>query len=67
MKKIKEFKTLFSLMNEHKTKIIVCALLIMLCNVTYIFVGYLNGSAIESVTNKKIELAVIYLSIYLAM
>lgn len=65
MKNIKEFKTILNLIKEYKLKLSLCALAIFLSNLSYILVGYLNGKAIEEVTNLNLKLALFFLLCYL--
>ena len=64
MKTLKEFKTILELAKQYKLKIIVSSFLIIIGSVSYILVGYLNGKAIEEVTNKNLQNALIALLIY---
>lgn len=65
MKNIKEFIPLWKLIKEEKVKLIVASTLILLAGIAEIATGYLNGSAVESITNMALKNAVIYLVIYL--
>ena len=64
MKSLKEFKPLIKLIAEDKYKLIIASLFIFLSGIAEIFTGYLNGSAVEAITNLELKLAIIYLGIY---
>lgn len=64
MKNLKEFKPLLKLIKEDKKKLIIASVIIFISGITEIFVGYLNGSAVESITEFKLKNALIYLGIY---
>ena len=64
MKNLKEFKPLIRLLGTDKNKLIFASILIFLSGIAEIFTGYLNGKAVESITNLEIKLALIYLGIY---
>lgn len=64
MKNLKEFKPLIRLIGEDKKKLVFASSLIFLSGICEIFTGYLNGAAVEAVTNLEIKLALIYLGIY---
>ena len=64
MKSLKEFKPLIKLIGKDKTKLIFASLLIFISGIAEIFTGYLNGAAVESITNTQIKAALIYLGIY---
>lgn len=65
MKNLKEFKPLIKLIGKDKTKLIIASLLIFMSGVAEIFTGYLNGAAVEAITNLQLKASIIYLSIYL--
>ena len=65
MKNIKEFKPLWNFIKEDKFKIILASALIFIVELADTLGGYLNGHAIESITNLNIKDAFIYLGIYL--
>ena len=65
MKGLKEFIPLLKLIKEEKVKLIIASTLILLAGVSEIATGYLNGAAVESITNLALKNAVIYLIIYL--
>lgn len=64
MKSIKEFKPLLKLIKEDKVKLIIATLCLLIGSLTSIATGYLNGAAVESITNNNIKMALIYLFIY---
>ena len=64
MKDIKELKPLIKLIKEDKWKLILASIFIFLAELSEIFSGYLNGAAVESITNYNIKSAFIYLGIY---
>lgn len=64
MKNLKEFKPLIRLIGEDKKKLVFASSLIFISGVAEIFTGYLNGAAVEAITNLEIKLALIYLGIY---
>ena len=63
MKNLKEFKPLIKLI-DNKGKLILASIIIFLSGITSIFTGYLNGAAVEAITNLDVKMAVIFLSIY---
>ena len=65
MKNLKEFKPLIKLIGKDKTKLIIASILIFMSGVAEIFTGYLNGAAVEAITNLQLKASIIYLSIYL--
>ena len=67
MKSLKEFKPLIKLIKEEKSKLIIATILIFMASLSEIFTGYLNGAAVESITNFKLKQAVILLLIYLVL
>ena len=64
MKNLKEFKPLIKLLAEDKKKFIFASLIIFISGIAQIFTGYLNGSAVEAITNYNLKLSLIYLGIY---
>ena len=62
---IKELKPLIKLIKEEKFKLIIASAFIFISGVSEIATGYLNGAAVESITNLKLKSAIIYLVIYL--
>ena len=67
MKSLKEFIPLWKLIKEEKVKLIVASSLILIAGIAEIATGYLNGAAVESITNMALKNAVIYLLIYLGI
>lgn len=67
MKSLKEFIPLWKLIKEEKVKLIVASTLILIAGISEIATGYLNGAAVESITNMALKNAVIYLLIYLGI
>ena len=65
--KLKEFIPLWNFVKNDKIKIIIASINIFLVEMICILNGYLNGMAIESVTNNKLKLSLIYLGIYLVI
>ena len=64
MKKFKEFKPLIKLLSEDKCKLIIASAIIFLSGLSEIFTGYLNGAALEAITNLDIINALKFLGIY---
>ena len=64
MKSLKEFKPLIKLLGEDKKKLIFASVLIFIAGITEIFTGYLNGHAVEAISNLKVKEALIFLGIY---
>ena len=67
MKSIKEFIPLWKLIKEEKVKLIIASSLILFAGISEIATGYLNGAAVESITNMALKNALIYLFIYLGL
>ena len=67
MKSLKEFIPLWNLIKEEKVKLIIASSLILLSGIAEIATGYLNGAAVEAITNLALKSAVIYLLIYLVI
>ena len=67
MKSLKEFKPLIKLIGEDKNKLILASILIFISGIAEIFTGYLNGAAVEAITNLELKGALIYLGIYLLL
>ena len=63
--KLKEFKNLWNFIKEEKNKIIIASILIFIVGLTSMVTGYLNGAAIESITNLALKETIIYLGLYL--
>lgn len=64
MKTLKEFKPLIKLLDKDKKRLIFASILIFIASISEIFTGYLNGAAVEAITNIEIKKALIYLGIY---
>ena len=64
MKNLKEFKPLIRLIDEDKNRLVFASSLIFISGICEIFTGYLNGAAVEAITDLNIKLALIYLGIY---
>jgi ATP-binding cassette subfamily B protein len=64
MKNLKEFKSLWNLIKEEKIKLIIASSLILITGISEIFTGYLNGAAVEAITNLALKRALMYLGIY---
>lgn len=67
MKNLKEFKPLIKLIKEDKKKLIIASILIFISGIAEICTGYLNGAAVEAITNLEVKKALIYLGIYLVL
>ncbi len=67
MKNLKEFKPLIKLIKEEKFKFIIASIFIFISGVSEIATGYLNGAAVEAITNLELKEAIIYLVIYLVI
>lgn len=67
MKNIIELKPLWNLIKEEKKKLILASILIFVAELSEILTGYLNGAAVESITNLAIKSALIYLVTYLGI
>ena len=64
MKALKEFKPLIKLLGNDKKRLIFASVLIFISSISEIFTGYLNGAAVEAITNIEIKKSLIYLGIY---
>ena len=64
MKNLKEFKPLIRLIGEDKKRLVFASSLIFISGICEIFTGYLNGAAVEAITDLNIKLALIYLGVY---
>ena len=67
MKNLKEFKPLIKLIGKDKNKLIFASILIFISGIAEIFTGYLNGAAVEAITNLELKASLIYLGIYLIL
>ncbi len=64
MKNLKEFKPLIKLIKEEKGRLVLASFLIFLSGISEIFTGYLNGSAVEAITDNRLKAALVFLGIY---
>lgn len=64
MKNLKEFMPLIKFVKEDKLKLIIASFLIFLSGIAEIFTGYLNGKAVEEITNLHMKEAILFLLIY---
>lgn len=67
MKNLKEFKPLIKLIGKDKNRLIIASSIIFIHGICEIFTGYLNGAAVEAITNMEIKKSLIYLIVYLTM
>lgn len=67
MKDIKELKPLYNLIKKEKRSLIIASFLIFLAELSSVFTGYLNGKAVESITQNSLKQAIIYITIYFAL
>ena len=63
-KELKEFLPVWNLLKKEKKILIISSIIILFSEITYLFSGYLNGGAIEAITNLKIKKALLFLGIY---
>ena len=66
-KRFKDFIPLWRFIKEDKKKFIVFNISLFLSSFAFLFTGYLNGSAVEAVTNHKLKAALIFFLIYFIM
>ena len=64
MKGIKEFRPLIRLLGNDKKKLILASFLIFVSGIAETATGYLNGKAVDAITNLEVKMALIYLGIY---
>ena len=64
MKKLKEFKFLIRYLKDDFKWLFIASILVFLSQFCEIFTGYLNGGAVEAITNYHLKEAVIFLLIY---
>lgn len=64
MKNLKEFVPLLKLLKTEKKKLVFASILLFVGSLSSILTGYLNGAAVESITNLDIKMAITYLFIY---
>lgn len=67
MKNLKEFKPLLKLLGDDKKRLIIASIIIFIAGICEIFTGYLNGAAVEAITNMQIKQSLIYLGIYFVL
>ena len=67
MKSLKEFGALFDFVKEYKWKFMLIIIVFIMTGVSEVFTGYLNGAAVEAITNMNVKMALIYLCTYLLM
>ena len=67
MKNLKEFKPLINLIGKDKNKLVFASILIFISGIAEIFTGYLNGAAVEAITNLEVKKALICLGIYFGL
>ena len=63
MKSLKEFRPLIKLIGKDKFKLIIASILIFISGIAQICTGYLNGAAVEAITDLQVKTAVIFLVI----
>lgn len=64
MKNLQEFRPLIKLIGKDKWRLFLASIFIFITSIAEIFTGYLNGSAVEAVTNFELKQALLYLGIY---
>ncbi len=64
MKKVNEFKPILNLLKKEKYKFIILCILLLVVESTSIFSGYLNGAAVEEITNLNLKKSLFYLFLY---
>lgn len=67
MKNLKEFKLLFKILKEEKSKMIIVSIIIFVVELSKIATGYLNGAAVEAITNLLLKKALFFLSVYFVL
>jgi len=67
MKNLKEFKPLIKLIGKDKSKLIIASILIFISGIAQIMTGYLNGAAVEAITNLYFGKALLFLCIYFGL
>lgn len=60
----KDFKIILPYLKQYKIILIILSLFTFLISLKYIFTGYLNGAAIESVIKTDLKAAILYLILY---
>lgn len=66
-KKFKEFLPLWRFIKEDRKKFILFNIGLFLSSFSFLFTGYLNGAAIESITKHKLGLAITFFLTYFTM
>ena len=66
-KRFKDFIPLWRFIKEDKTKFIIFNISLFLSSFAFLFTGYLNGSAVEAITEHKLKTAIIFFIIYFIM
>ena len=66
-KRFKDFVPLWKFIKEDRKKFILFNIGLFLSSFSFLFTGYLNGSAIESISNHKLSAAITFLIIYFCM
>ena len=64
MKDVKEFKTLWNLLGKDKFKLVLASTILFIANIAEIFVGYLNGRAVDEIVSLNLKSALFFLVIY---
>ena len=66
-KKLKDIKPILKYFKEYRGKLILYSILLFIFNMSFVFTGYLMGSATEAITNINIKDALFFLLIYFAI
>ena len=61
----KEFKPLLNFLKEDRIKVIFAFIMLLIISLSDTLGGYLNGAAVEAISNSKLEAAVTFLLVYL--
>lgn len=67
MKNLKEFKPLIKFIGDDKKRLIIASTIIFINGICSILTGYLNGIAVEAITELQVKKAITYLLIYFAV
>ncbi len=67
MKSLTEFKYVWEFLKKEKKKLLFASILIFIGELSEIFTGFLNGSAVNAISTLKVKEAIIFLGIYLIM
>ena len=65
MESLKVFIPLWKFIKKEKFKFIIATILIFISSMSFLFIGYLNGAAIESISKLYLKRALIFLGAYL--